>query len=301
MSHPAEFYKTLLDNLYDGVYFVDLERHITYWNASAERLTGYQSKDVIGKSCSDNILNHCNEDGYELCTSACPLAHSMNTGKSDEAEVFLRHANGHRVPVFVRASPIRDKMGKVVGAVEIFNNNTRVWRARRKIDVLEQKVFLDPLTQLGNRRYLEIHFPSALAEARDRAIHQGLLLIDIDCFKQVNDQHGHNIGDRVLKMVADTLRSNLRDSDIVVRWGGEEIVVLLRDIVAAETIAIAEKLRSLIERSHLPLAESMLRVTVSLGATLLRSDDTLESAIQRADALMYQSKSGGRNRVSFSE
>lgn len=301
MTYSTEFYKTLLDNLYDGVYFVDLKRRITYWNQGAERLTGYPPKDVVGKSCSDNILNHCTEDGCELCISACPLVHTMNTGQLREAEVFLRHADGHRVPVLVRVSPIFNELQQIIGAVEIFSNNTRAWRARRKIDVLEQKVFLDPLTQLGNRRYLEIHFPSALADASGETTHQGLLLMDIDHFKRVNDQHGHNIGDRALKMVADTLRSNLRDSDIVVRWGGEEFVVLLRDVVAAETKAVAEKLRALIERSHLTIGESLLRVTVSVGATLLRPDDTLESAIQRADTLMYQSKSGGRNRVSFLE
>lgn len=136
---------------------------------------------------------------------------------------------------------------------------------------------------------------------KHESVRHGLLFMDIDHFKPVNDLHGHNTGDQVLVMVAETLRSNLRASDIIVRWGGEEFVVLLRDNLAAETIAIAEKLRALVERSHLPIAESLLRVTLSVGATMLRPNDTIESAIQRADALMYQSKSGGRNRVSFSE
>lgn len=302
MTYSTEFYKNLLDNLYDGVYFVDLQRRITYWNSGAERITGYKAAQVDGKSCSDNILNHCTEEGRELCKTQCPLVRSMKTGRPSEAEVFLRHASGHRVPVSVRVSPIyNDETGKIVGAVEIFSNNVKVFRARRKINALKQKAFFDPLTQLGNRRYLEVHFPSSLTDMKTESIRHGLLFIDIDHFKQINDQYSHNAGDQAIVMVAKTLRANLRDSDILVRWGGEEFVVLLRDNIPAETRSIAEKIRALIERSRLTIGESLLQVTVSVGATLLRADDNLESAIQRADALMYQSKSSGRNRVTFSE
>ncbi len=301
MVYPTEFYKNLLDNLYDGVYFVDRERRITYWNSGAARLTGYKAEQVLGKSCGDNILNHCDENGYELCKTSCPLTRGMETGQIHEAEVFLHHANGHRVPVLVRVSPMFDPSGQVIGAVETFSNNVEAVRARRRIRVLEQKVFFDPLTGLGNRRYFEVQFYSALIQMKHEAIRHGLLFLDIDHFKDLNDLHGHNIGDRVLGMVAKTLRSNVRDSDVIVRWGGEEFVILLYDILPSETKAVAEKLRALVERSHFPVDHLPLRVTVSVGATLLREDDTLESAIQRADQLMYQSKSDGRNRVSFSE
>lgn len=301
MVYPTEFYKNLLDNLYDGVYFVDRERRITYWNSGAARLTGYKAEQVLGKSCGDNILNHCDENGYELCKTSCPLTRGMETGQIHEAEVFLHHANGHRVPVLVRVSPTFDPSGQVIGAVETFSNNVEAVRARRRIRVLEQKVFFDPLTSLGNRRYFEVQFYSALIQMKYEAIRHGLLFLDIDHFKDLNDLHGHNIGDRALGMVAKTLRSNVRDSDVIVRWGGEEFVILLYDILPSETKAVAEKLRALVERSHFPVDHLPLRVTVSVGATLLREDDTLESAIQRADQLMYQSKSDGRNRVSFSE
>ena len=301
MLYPHEFFKSLLDNLHDGVYFVDRERRITYWNSGAERITGYTAEQVVGKSCSDNILNHCNEVGCELCKTVCPLTFSMDTGQPQEVEVFLHHANGHRVPVLVRTSPMFDPTGQVIGAVEIFSNNVKVVRARRRINTLEQKVFFEPLTKLGNRRYFETQFPSALVQMKYEAIRQGLLFIDIDRFKDFNDTYGHNIGDQVLVMVAETLRSNLRDSDVVIRWGGEEFVILLRDNTPTETQAIAEKMRALIERSHLTTDTKLLRVTVSIGASMLHPEDTIESAIERADKLMYQSKTGGRNRVSFAE
>ncbi|GAB4492708.1 MAG: GGDEF domain-containing protein [Anaerolineales bacterium] len=301
MNHSNQFYKKLLDHLYDGVYFVDRQRRITYWNSGAERITGYKAEQVLGKSCSDNILNHCTEDGCELCTTTCPLVHSIKTGELNEVEVFLHHANGHRLPVSVRTSPIFDETGHVVGAVEIFNNNSKAWFTRQKMNALQQKAFSDSLTQASNRRFFETHFQSLREELEHEGIQHGLLFLDIDHFKQVNDQYGHPIGDQVLVMAAQTLRANLRASDLVIRWGGEEFVVLLRDNRAAQTRSVAEKLRALIERSYLMISEVPLRVTVSIGATLLRSDDTLESVIQRADALMYQSKSAGRNQVTFAE
>lgn len=295
--YPNEFFKNLLDNLYDGVYFVDRQRVITYWNAGAERITGYVSSQVVGKSCSDNILNHCNEQGCELCYTDCPLTHSMNIGAPQEAEVFLHHANGHRVPVRVRVSPMFDPAGKVIGAVEIFSSNLEAVRARRRINTLEQEVFFDPLTKLGNRRYFELQFPVAQAQMKYEAIQHGLLFIDIDLFKEVNDRFGHNVGDQLLVMVAETLRANLRDSDVVVRWGGDEFVAILRDIRPDDLPLIAAKMHSLIERSHLDIAGEPLRVTVSVGAALLHPDETREAAIQRVDQLMYQSKSAGRNQV----
>jgi diguanylate cyclase (GGDEF)-like protein/PAS domain S-box-containing protein len=302
MPEPQEFFKQVLDNLYDGVYFVDRNRRITYWNSGAERLTGYTAEQVVGRSCSDNILNHCNEQGCELCKNACPLSHSMATGQAQETEIFLHHVNGHRVPVLVRTSPIQDGMGNIIGAVEIFSNNQNIVRARRRINALETKVFSDPLTGLGNRRHLEIQFFSAGIQMRHAKTVYGLLFLDIDHFKHINNQYGHHMGDRVLVMVANTLRSNVRESDTVVRWGGEEFVALLRDVTQEETYAIAEKLRALVGQSRLTdNPGDLISVTVSIGATILRINDILESAIQRADQLMYTGKIGGRNRVTFSQ
>src|SRR6478672_12515562 len=88
-----ELYKDVIDNLYDGVYFVDRDRVITYWNNGAERITGYKRKDVIGRSCRDNLLNHVTAAGVQLCLGRCPLAACMEDGIPKEAEVFLHHAD----------------------------------------------------------------------------------------------------------------------------------------------------------------------------------------------------------------
>lgn len=292
------FYKELLDNLYDGVYFVDNERVITYWNKGAERLTGYSAEQVVGRSCRDNILNHCNGLGVELCITGCPLSATMQDGALQEAEVFLHHANGHRVPVLVRVSPILDEEGRIAGAVEVFSDNLRSVQASRQINSLTQKTLSDQLTGLNNREFLKMQFQTAMFELENQHSQHCLAFVDIDHFKSVNDQHGHNVGDRALKMVADTLRSALRQTDVIARWGGDEFCVLLKNIDPAETFRIVDQLRALVERSHIPVeAGHLLRLTVSIGLSMLRPGDSLESVIERADLGMLNSKGHGRNQV----
>jgi diguanylate cyclase (GGDEF)-like protein/PAS domain S-box-containing protein len=296
-SNQEEFYKTLIDNLYDGVYFVDQNRVINYWNKACERITGFSREQVMGRSCQDNLLNHCNEAGVELCKTACPLTATLKTGKPQEAEVYLRHSDGHRLPVRVRVSPIRDEAGQIIGAVETFSNNSALFSARDRIRRLEETVTLDPLTKIGNRRHGEMRLRTMLLEYQQTRIPFGLLFIDIDNFKRVNDTYGHETGDRVLLMVANTLRSNLRQTDTSVRWGGEEFIILIEAHTAGIVLSIAEKLRNLIANSQFLQDENSIRVTASFGATLVRPSDSPESLIGRADQLMYQSKANGKNLV----
>lgn len=298
MLNEQDFYKDILDHLHDGVYFTDRERVILYWNRGAERITGYTSDQVIGRSCRDNLLNHVTADGVQLCLGPCPLALSMSEGTPQEAEVFVHHADGHRVPVSVRVVPLRDAQGKIVGAVETFRENTGAVAAHRELHELRRSVQTDYLTGSSSRQYLERRLRGVLAELAHQQDTAGLLFIDVDHFKLFNDTYGHDVGDKALRMVAATLRHNLRDSDTLGRWGGEEFLAILYDVTTLEELnAIAEKLRTLVECSRLDLADAHLTVTISVGATLFLPTDTPESVVRRADALMYRSKQAGRNRV----
>jgi diguanylate cyclase (GGDEF)-like protein/PAS domain S-box-containing protein len=300
MPDEKDFYKDIIDNLYDGIYFVDRDRVITYWNKGAERITGYSAAQTIGRACRENLLNHVTANGIQLCQHNCPLAAVMEDGNEREAEVFLHHADGHRVPVVIRATALRDHEGNVIGAIESFSNNASVIDARRKLRELRQVALTDGLTGIGNRKHLEGRLSAVIAEYRNNASPAGLLFIDVDRFKQVNDTYGHNTGDTVLRMVANTIRYALRATDTIGRWGGEEFIALLYDMQEREALqAAAEKVRTLVEYSRLDVNGQGLAVTVSVGGTLLCPDDTPELLVQRADRLMYLSKQAGRNRVTI--
>ncbi|MGB9406064.1 MAG: PAS domain-containing protein [Terracidiphilus sp.] len=135
------FYKELLDHIGDGVYFVDRERRILYWNEGAFLLTGYTAEELLGKCCSDDILCHVDHMGKNLCHDGCPLTASITDGKSHEAPVFLRHKQGRRVPVSVRVQPMRGADGSIIGAIEIFSDNSAQIEARRRNEAMNRLPF----------------------------------------------------------------------------------------------------------------------------------------------------------------
>ena len=300
MPDEQDFYKNIIDNLYDGVYFVDRDRVINYWNKGAERITGYTAQQTIGRSCRDNLLNHVTANGVQLCQDHCPLAAVMEDGKERESEVFLHHASGHRVPIVVRATAIRDEEGRIIGAVESFSNNSSVVTARMKLREMRQAAVTDPLTGIGNRTHLEGRLSAVIAEYQKNGRKAGVLFIDVDHFKTVNDVHGHNCGDSVLRMVASTISCALRATDTVGRWGGEEFIAILYDMKQKNSLRIAaEKLRVLVEHSRLDINGGGVKVTISIGGTLVGAEDSPETLVQRADGFLYQSKQAGRNRVTI--
>jgi diguanylate cyclase (GGDEF)-like protein/PAS domain S-box-containing protein len=292
--------RELLDHLYDGVYFVDRERKITFWNRAAERITGYSAGEVIGTCCQDNLLNHVDADGNSLCEGRCPLVKATEEGVPIEAEVFLHHKDGHRVPVAVRINPLRNQKGEILGSVELFEDLSEKTGILLQLEELRRQAQVDSLTGLASRGFLENEIESQLEELRRYGRTFGVLFLDADNFKTINDNYGHGFGDQVLKMVAANLKSICRPFDIFGRWGGEEFVGLVRNVKISELAAIGERLRMLIEKSFLPLANEKISITVSVGATLARKDDCLKSLVLRADQLMYQSKQRGKNCLTVS-
>ena len=202
VPNHSDFYKELLDHIGDGVYFVDRERRFLYWNEGATRLTGYKAEEILGKRCQDDILCHTDHSGKRLCNDGCPLTASIADGAFHQANVLLRHKKGRQVPVSVRVQPMRAADGTVIGAIEIFSDNSAEIEALRKTKAMNRMAFLDHLTQLPNRRFLQMSLQTALTEFRVHKESVGVLVIDLDMFKGINDSYGHSCGDRALQEVA---------------------------------------------------------------------------------------------------
>ena len=292
-------YKHILDNLCVGIYFLDRDRKITYWNKGAETITGYSAAEVIGRGCSDNILVHIDQQGTQLCRELCPAAKTLIDGQRHEAEVFLRHKQGYRLPVRTCIDPIVNSDGIIIGAVELFTDISSNMALREQVHELEKMALFDGMTEIGNRRYAQMNLHARFNERKRYGWDFGLMFIDIDRFKLFNDSHGHDVGDRVLKMVAKTLSSNIRSFDVACRWGGDEFVVILVHIDPEGLFSTAEKLRTLVGQSAFFENNEQIHVTVSIGATLVHDNDTTATLMQRADSLMYRSKKTGCNKVSI--
>lgn len=292
-----ESYLNIFDALSDGLYFVDQDRIIRYWNKAAERISGFTSEEVLGKSCGDNILNHVDSDGNNLCKGICPLFRTMQDASTREARIFLHHKDGHRVPISVCVIPLKDTSGSVIGGVEIFTDISSYESTETRMKELEEMAMLDNLTHLANRNYLEKELLVRVEEEKRFGASFGILFMDIDHFKKFNDTYGHDLGDRVLRFVATTLVKNSRTFDVIGRWGGEEFIGIIRNVTLPQLEKIGNKMRILIGRSFLPFGTESLNVTISIGATLMREEDTIPLLLKRADALLYKSKLAGRNRL----
>lgn len=290
-----KFYQDLLDQISDGVYFVNLDRNITYWNGGAERITGYGAQEVLGHSCAEGLLRHVTDSGQQLCLSGCPLLAVMKDGKPREAAVFLHHKDGHRVPVTVRGQALRSPDGEILGSVEVFHSRGTNPYAGRGRDRKDDSV--DTVTGLAPRRFGELHLNTLIRAVAEQTTTLGVLYVDADHFKDVNDTFGHKTGDEVLRMVGQSIVNGLRRGDIPVRWGGEEFLALLPGTDQAGLRAAAERVRMLAENSWIQRGEAQVRVTISVGATMAAPTETADDLVDRADGLMYASKKGGRNRV----
>jgi diguanylate cyclase (GGDEF)-like protein/PAS domain S-box-containing protein len=291
-------FPAILDNMRDGVYCADLSRKITYWNPAAEGITGFAATEVTGSHCGDNLLMHLDGEGNVLCRGCCPMAATIADGQAREAEVYVHHKEGHRIPVWVRVTPMRDRQGVIVGAMELFADLGQRSLTAGRLRELEELALLDPLTRLSNRRHLDAELRARFEEQRRYGLACGAIFMDIDDFKGINDRYGHLAGDLALKTVAGTLAASARPFDVFGRWGGDEFLGILRNVDAVLLGRIAERMRMLVAETHVHASTGEFQVTASAGAVALHPGDTIESLLERADVLMRASKVGGKNRVS---
>ncbi|MEI6208036.1 MAG: sensor domain-containing diguanylate cyclase [Desulfuromonadales bacterium] len=302
MLETVDFYREILDNLYDGIFFVDTEGHVTYWNKGATSLTGYESDEVYGRDYWE-IFKPLDKNGNQLFESdSCPIRKVLDSSSLSEVEAYICHKEGHLMAISIRIAPVREVDRQFVVAVEIHNSNSPRYVMRQRLEELQELAMNDPLTGIANRRFVEISLAARLEELKRYGFSFGIMFVDVDNFKQINDTLGHQVGDRILKMISATSANSLRPFDLVGRWGGEEFIILLVNIQPETLFTLSERLRRLVENSQLILdSGEKVQVTVSIGATIARIQDTTDSLIARADKLMYRSKRGGRNLVSMDE
>ncbi|MDI6453801.1 sensor domain-containing diguanylate cyclase [Peloplasma aerotolerans] len=296
-----KYNENLIPYLYEGVYVVDKKRKIIFWNEGSERITGYTSDEVTNSFCYHNILQHIDETGKQLCFNGCPLQKTLNDGMINEARVYLKHKDGYRIPVMVKTLPIRDEMQNIVAAIEVFTDERFQKQIYHENQELKDKLRIDPLTQIANRHFFDFQLSKKLEEAKVFANPFGILMIDIDYFKQVNDTYGHLVGDEILKIVAKSLSSNIEKTDLVSRWGGEEFIVLVDVTSIDDLLKIAERLRRVVEASSYHFENGKtIQVTISIGGTLAKPEDSAKTLIARADENMYFAKQNGRNQSKIS-
>jgi diguanylate cyclase (GGDEF)-like protein/PAS domain S-box-containing protein len=289
--HEARLH-ALFDGMRDyGICTVDPRGIVTSWNRSAQQMDGYRADEIISVPVS--VLFPTSSGSSKGFADA--LGAALRDG-SYEYEGWRVRKNGTRYWANCVISVLRDPGDDAHIGFSIVSRD-RTLRKRNDEELLNLTV-TDPLTGAANRRGL---FGAGLREDERRKRSGGttsVLMLDLDYFKAVNDEHGHQTGDAMLRHIVKLAKTEIRSVDLIGRYGGEEFTIVLPGSSVDIARGIAERIRATIERTPLVVDGIAIRMTVSIGvATVTPMFDDLSHLINAADAALYQAKSAGRNRV----
>jgi len=268
-------------NKYVTISSTDLEGNITDISEAFCRISGYTRDELIGQPHS--IVKHTDTDP-EVYKD---LWETITADKKWVGEVKNKNKNGEAYWVLAHIDPLYSDNGKKIGYTSIRQEITDKKR-------VEKLSVTDKLTQVYNRVKIEEIFTIEIAKFHRYNTSFSMILLDIDHFKEVNDVHGHNVGDTFLQEIAGVLKSSVRIEDIVGRWGGEEFIILINNYSIEGLLTLAEKIRKNIESYDFSVVG---KKTASFGVSILNKDDTQETMIARADKSLYHAKKTGRNKV----
>lgn len=304
LQQSLTFSKRMIDALRDGISVLNKDGYTTEVNPALCAMTGYSREELLGT---------CSPFPYwpveELATIDAAMQKTITQHSGNFDLIFVRK-NGERFPVSVAASTVFDDHGQVISYIATIKDISDYKKMESEIQHL---AFYDPLTSLPNRRLLNDRINFAMSSSKRSGKFSGLMMLDLDNFKPLNDLHGHDIGDLLLIETARRLRSCIREIDTVARFGGDEFVIVINELHQDKDHAdeylldIAEKIRSQIADPYHLHANSMLaeasiehHCTASIGClSFIGKNRQARELLKIADKEMYRAKQQGRNRVSL--
>ena len=298
--------ETLFESMVDAILVLDTRDRIVDINRAAKHLFNIEAGSMIGQRIEIALANFPAMTGYIARPDGLDNIITIHTPNT-------RHIDIH-------VSLLYNRSGKTNGRLIVLHDITRLVQADQALEKanqgLKEKLSQveklehqlrelsnrDPLTHMFNRRFIEDAVEKEVAQAQRVGYSIGFLMIDVDDFKEFNDVHGHKVGDQVLIALANYLSSSVRRDDFVCRYGGDEFLVMIKDLPSTEIQTRAESLRRGFESLTIRVEEVELHTTISIGiAVYPQQARTLQDVIQASDAAMYTAKRAGRNRVSILE
>ena len=295
--NDPEIYRSVLEHLETGVYIVDRNRRVRFWNEGAEQITGFLRQDVVGRFLREHLLAVGDASKALDSDPDDPINLALRDGKSTVVDVSILHKNGYRIPVVLRTNPIRNSHGAVVGVAESFDRNRSASDWTRRQGMYADFGCLDSITGLAAQSFIETQLRENLITFAEHNIPFGILLIQVDHLDQFRTTRGPGVVPTILRVVAQSLENCLRPTDLVGCWGENQFLAILMECRESEVVRVGERVRRMITMAEIEWWGDRFSVTSPLGGAGCRAEDTVDLLVERAAASLQDSIEKGGNCV----
>jgi diguanylate cyclase (GGDEF)-like protein/PAS domain S-box-containing protein len=289
-------YRAVLDSLQVGIYLVDREQRIVFWNDGAEKITGYLRQDVVGSFCREASAQS-GTDRIVLSDAAESLTIALRDGKPAMGDISLRHKAGYRIFARVRAVPIRNAHGTVIGAAESIDESLSASEWDRRQSKLANYGCLDPATGVLTHDLIISRLREAVATYAEARVPFGVLAVKVDGMDQLRSSYGGAVIAPVLRVIATSLENSLRPTDFLGRISESGFLAILTECGSAELPRAAERIKKTVSTSEVEWWGDRWPVMVSIGGAVVIPGDTLDLLLARATKALERSVDAGGNRV----
>jgi diguanylate cyclase (GGDEF)-like protein/PAS domain S-box-containing protein len=292
-----EIYRKVLQGLTAGVYLVDLEQHVVFWNDGAAEITGHLSQEMLGRKCDGHMLEHMDRENNVLSGATAPVGMVMREGKPFETQLSIRHRAGYPVLVRLRAMPIRDGSGQIVGAAECFEQAGTSLHFNHRASKLAELGCTDQTTGALTHEFTRTQIRERMETFVLHRVPFSVLAIKVDHIDELRARDGSGAVTAVMKVVAQTLANSLRPTDLLGRWTETTFLAIATECNVWEVIKVGDRLRRMVHCAEATWWGDHIRMTASMGGAGAKEEDSAETIVDRAQAALEESILQGGDRV----
>jgi len=287
----------VLEDLPSGVYLVGRDGKILFWNYGAERITGHLRQDVVGHACREDFLGNSEGSEGQVTAASEALEAVLRDGKATESQVSFRHKAGHLVPVRLRAIPMKDRQGNIIGAVECLDEIVDIAEWDRRHNKLAEYGCLDAASGVLNHKMVQSHLRECLATYAEQPVPFCILCVAFDHLEEVKSRYGAGAIAAVLRIAGQTLQNSLRPTDYLGRWRENEFLAIVTECGLVDISRVGERVRNMIARAKISWWGDSLPVTISMGATAVKPEDSVQEIMRRAEGALCECIALGGNQT----
>jgi diguanylate cyclase (GGDEF)-like protein/PAS domain S-box-containing protein len=279
--HDSDICRSIIDSLPTGLCVVDMQKKIVFWSEDAERITGHLRHEVIGHSCISETLLHCDQPGCEFCNEDCPVSRAIKTSQSAQKIGFLHHKAGYEIRVRLRAVPVHNPHGSIIGAAETFEEMQPDARRDRDEESRELPGYTDEVTRLASQILMRSHLQQTLAMFFETQIPFGILCLRLEGLEHFRASFGPEAASSLLRVIARSLEGSLWNTDFVGRWSDDQFLVILNSCREDALHAVCERVMRMLTNDGIEWWGERHSLPIAIGETTVQPSDSIESLLER--------------------